>query len=177
MIVPSGYSETEVLRVMNRVASTLSHRCSFGSFTPADTAQQAMVYALEALDRFDPTRLFNLKRDQFWRCDSVCPRCFDGDYCTGTAKPCEKFANWYKRNQAKANLSKPGPGGEPVQAFHLDDPDEIASMNELMLKIDEELEIELRAPYLQMRAGCRVDERTRARVEKRIRQIVGNDLA
>lgn len=189
MIVPSGYTEADVLRTLDKVASVLSHKYSFGSFTPADTAQQARLFGLEALAKYDPdrplenflmvhckNRLFNVKRDQHWRCESPCKRCIDGDYCTGTDVPCKRFANWNSRNRAKASLSNTGAGGLSPEAFIENDPSENAAVAELLAKVDRELDEELRADWQRMREGEEVPKRIRARLEAEIKMILGADL-
>ena len=125
-------SEEEVLQVINNVANRLAGRFKFGYHDLDDMRQQARLFALEGIDRYDEkkwkkplenflwthvrNRLFNYKRDKYERPDKPCLRCPIGAYDLTCASECQEFEDklecapykgWVIRNESKRNLMKP----------------------------------------------------------------------
>ena len=77
--------EAEFLEVLDKITKKLIHKFRFGYHNAEDMKQQASIFALEALDRYDGkrpleiflwthvrNRLFNFKRNNYQRPDSPC---------------------------------------------------------------------------------------------------------
>lgn len=83
MKIPNGFTEQEVMKIINTVINSLAGGFVFGCHTKSDIKQEAFVFALEALPGFDgkrpldgflfqavKNRLINFKRDNYFRPDS-----------------------------------------------------------------------------------------------------------
>src|SRR5579884_2932262 len=201
MHLPHHMNEKDVLACIERVVSLLGHRFSFPGYDAEDIEQEGRIMALEALPRYDPRpdadgrptrplanflmahvrrRLLNLKRDHYRRSDAPCKACHAGTEHERDRR-CEVYAEWKARNDAKAKLARPldisgvgdGHAGTRVES----DVAATAEMNEMLGRIDRHLDVELRAAYLQMRAGKSVPRDRRVAVEHAVRHILGDAVA
>lgn len=198
MTIPPGHTEASVLKAIEKAVNILAPSFVFGPYVLDDIKQEGFVFALEALEkgRYDPTRplenylythicnrFCNLKRNRFRRNDPPCAKCHAGDVCPDAipGDSCPKYRFWRERNQSKANLCS------PISLDHISDERERrtranstveadAEIGELLDRIDEKLPIELRQPYLQMRAGVSVPKPVRLKVERAIIEICGGAI-
>jgi DNA-directed RNA polymerase specialized sigma24 family protein len=194
MKIPPGKTEAEVLKAIEKAANILAPSFVFGSYDVSDIKQHCYVAAIEALDKdkYNPemplenflyacirNALVRLKRDKYRRNDPPCKRCHAGEPCqdAGHARQCPKYKAWFDRNAAKANLAN------PISVEHVSDERERraraesraesdAEIAELLQRIDEQLPVELRATYLQMRAGVSVSKGKRLQVEAAVKDIL-----
>ncbi len=192
MKVPPGYTEEEVLAVLQRIADSVAYEFAFGSFTPDDIRQQAIVEGLEGLPRFDPdrplenflrvhirNRLLNLIRKESRRSDPPCKTCHRGHSCQFATKggTCEKYAAWNDRNNKKAILARgagdAGCAEPPVQ----DAVEDTAAFDEMTTRINNELPPALRADYLRMLAGQNIPKARRLKVEEAVALILREGYA
>jgi DNA-directed RNA polymerase specialized sigma24 family protein len=169
-------------------------------FDLEDIKQEARLFALEALPRYDPrpgpdgkptrplenfvcrhvkNRLLNMRRNLLRRADppcSICHRAQGGSTEHPDGQICKKYAAWKKRNDAKASLMSPSfldtavPLPDRGSRRPVEDETELKEMLEL---IDRKLDIELRGTYLQMRAGRPVSQSRRKAVVEAVREILG----
>ncbi len=193
MKYPPGKTEEEVLAAIEKAVRMLAPSFVFGYFGIDDISQQARLYGLQAIasGKYDPARplenwlyihirnrLINLRRDKLRRSDPPCRRCHDGNPCGETGTICQKYAEWLGRNNSKANLM------QPINIDHVSDEKESrarlestvvqdAELNEVIERIDAALPVELRATYLQMRAGVSVPRARREAVMEAVRAILG----
>lgn len=133
MKIPKGMTESEVLTSIDRIANGLAYKYKFGYYSIEDMKQEARIEAMDALERYDPSkgkletflwthvnnRLYNLKRNKFARPDKPCLNCPLNAYdphnlkstnqCTAydDRADCAPFANWEKRNSSKKNIMSP----------------------------------------------------------------------
>lgn len=134
MRVPNGYTEEQVLAIIETIVNKLAYSYKFGYYDVDDIKQEGRILAIEVLNKevFDNTRPLEnflythlrnrystLKRDKFSRLQSPCPSCpfFDpnnlkschGNQCSAFADKmeCTKWAIWINRNAAKRNLVEP----------------------------------------------------------------------
>lgn len=186
MKVPPGYTEAEVLAILERVANSVSHEFAFASYTHEDIRQEAIVIGLEALPEFDPARplenylrvcvrnrLLNLIRKESRRSDAPCKACHRGYGCKEAGDSvCQRYADWSALNNAKATLAKGageiGSAEPPVQ----DTIEDHASFDELTTRINNELPPALRADYLRMLAHQPIPKARRLKVEEAVTQIL-----
>jgi hypothetical protein len=193
MNLPHGKTEAEVLLAIEKAVNILAPSFVFGYFDLDDIKQQGRVYALQALAAggYDPSRplenflyahirnrYINLRRDKLRRSDAPCLRCHAGDPCGEDGQTCRRYDDWLARNQAKANILR------PLDIEHIADERERrarvastvcedAERDELLRRIDEQLPVELRSSYLQMRAGVSIPRARRLVVEAAVKEILG----
>lgn len=131
MKIPKGYTEAQVLEIIEKIVNTLASSFRFGYMDVDDLKQEGRIFALELIekDKYDPTkplenflythvrnRYLNFKRDKFSRYEPPCYGCpfFDPknlkstnhNQCSAFANKndCEKWDTWSKRNSSKRNL-------------------------------------------------------------------------
>jgi DNA-directed RNA polymerase specialized sigma subunit len=126
--IPKGYTEEEVVDILNRVAAGLATKFKFGYHDIEDMKQQAILEGLDALSRYDggqgplenflwvhvKNRLFNFKRDNYERISKPCYKCplkkYDKEndsceiYNDDELQECRFYAKWIKINDARRNL-------------------------------------------------------------------------
>lgn len=134
MLIPEGYTEAEVTKIIRRVVSSLAETFRFGYYEIEDIKQEGFVLAIELLNKggFDASkpldkylfthirrRLINLKRDKFSRHEIPCKKCpfYSPDNSKSPWKneceifenkmDCEKWSKWVNRNESKKSLSTP----------------------------------------------------------------------
>jgi DNA-directed RNA polymerase specialized sigma24 family protein len=192
----SPSSEAEFLAALKKINRRLAPTFVFGCYDVADIEQQAAVFALEALPKYDPggfdedgnprrrldnflfihvrNRLINFYRDKCHRNDPPCARCHGGEPCADAdGKACPKYEAWQKRNRAKADIMRPvglslvGEEQEPRRR-----PEDSPELSEAKLLIDRRLPTELRPDYLRMLAGERLSPPRRRHVEEAVREIL-----
>jgi len=190
MFIPEGKTESEVLEAIERQVEAVSPSFAFGYWGVEDVKQEARKFALEVLEKYDPSRpldnflyrhiknrLINLKRDKFRRPEAACPSCAAGNYCVvdnGMSTPCKRHQELVSRNRAKAGLMRPM-GMESVPEENGAVEDEMRhelEKEELHREIDCRLPVELRGAYLRILAGCVVPKSRRMEVGKAVEGIL-----
>lgn len=193
MKLPEGVTETEFLRATEKVIRILARSFVFGYFQLADIKQQATLFAIEAMERYDTSRslegflythiknrLINFRRDKFRRNDTPCKSChnsIEGETEHPDRQYCDKYKAWLKRNSAKQNIMN------PLDITNISDENEPTTRSEstvvenverseLLALIDMKLDPELRSIYLQMQAGESVPKAKREQVEKAVLDIL-----
>lgn len=190
MELPEGITEQQLMEAIENAVRILGPSFTFGIYELEDIRQEAMLEGMRVIARYDASRpldnfiytcvrnrLIRLKRDKLRRNDFPCKLCHaaegnrslheDGQFC-------QKHLAWKKRNDAKAHLMRP---------LGLDHHDEEKSrheeavvskveLREILSIIDEHLDVDLRATYLQMRAGKSVPPARRLAVENAVREIL-----
>ena len=189
MNYPHDLTEEQVMAAMNKAVALLAQTFSFGYFDSDDIRQEAYIFGLEALPRYDPNRplenflyshirnrLINFKRDKYHRTDPRCKICAEhGKHPDGSV--CTKYAAWKKRNSSKQNLMR------PLDIQNLSDENEKsvrhshniideATLTEARDLIDKNLSVELRSIYLRIKAGESVPKAKRVKLEIALRDLI-----
>jgi DNA-directed RNA polymerase specialized sigma24 family protein len=200
MKLPPNVTENDFVVATDKIVNLLAHSFKFGYYEAEDIKQQARLFAIEAMERYDPTRpldnflyshvknrLINFRRDKFRRNDPPCLDCHNslpGETRHEDRQYCEKYIIWFKRNATKQNIMNPLDLGNisdeqeantRVESSVLDD----IEIAELKRMIDVKLPIELRTIYLQMLdpdTRSSVPKAKRLLVERAIQEIVGESL-
>lgn len=192
--LPPGLSEREVLDAIERTVHLLAGKFVFGMYSVEDIEQEGRMEAVRILARYDASRpldnylyscvrnfYLRLQRDKLRRtADPPCRLCHEAE---GGRPPheggwCPKYLAWRERNDAKANLMQPLDieHGEEPRSRSDSEVEESVELKDLLARIDERLDVELRADYLQMKAGRPVPRPRRLAVENAVRTILGEDL-
>lgn len=180
----------EVLETINKVVSKIAYKFRFGVNDIDDIKQQARLFCLEALDRFEPernkklynflythahNRLINYKRDNYSRFQSPCLKCpFYDEFMQKSRNKCmaftdkmecEKWSVWSKSNQSKKSIVAAPNLGDEYEDCAVDESDMLFSLSkkEIMEILDVEIPMEFRADYQRLKQGASLPK---ARFEK-----------
>jgi hypothetical protein len=201
MKIPEGMNESEVVESIQKVARNLAPSFVFGYLSSEDIEQEAVIFGIEALEKFDSTksaletflytcvrnRLISYKRDNFHRSSPPC-KC---EICRNAETEaegmnCPRFAAWMERNRAKKVIMEPlsmsrkvGPGKEHptsktvvIQNDNGYDISEVVARRELLRIIDEHLPISYRIDYCRMLEGLSVAKPKREKLLEIIKDII-----
>jgi DNA-directed RNA polymerase specialized sigma subunit len=177
----NGVDEDEFLRVIDIITNKLAHKFKFGYHSFDDMKQQASIFAIEALEKYDKSRplenflwthirnrLFNYKRDNYQRPDKPCLTCpfYDAhrqkslSQCSQfeDKQNCEPYLGWYNRNNTKKNIMDTMNIDDlnAPSAISNNDTKDIASNNEIIKLLDEKIPAEYRELYLKMKYNAKL---------------------
>jgi hypothetical protein len=194
--LPNDVSNEKFLEVLDNISKRLGHKFKFGYHDFEDMKQQAAIFALEGLERYDNTkplenflwthvrnRLFNYKRNNYQRPDKPCQTCpfFDKAYkcsnnqCSEYANKldCSLYASWASRNEAKKNIMQPSYiENDPLNKntnFLLS-----IENNEIIKYLDDNIISEYRESYLRLRHGEKIPKQQLVRLQKYIETLMEN---
>ena len=172
MKIPKGMSESEVLEVINKIADRYAYKFRFGYFEAEDIRQEAVIIAMEALDRYEEgrplenflavhvkNRLTNFKRDKYYR------------------QTKENSEAQKKHNKSKKFLM------EPLDIYNIRDEQEMnmriddefvddCEQDEIIQIINMNLDVGLRSDYLRIKDGCYVAKPRREKILEEINNIL-----
>lgn len=182
----NGVSEEEFLKVLDNISKRLGHKFKFGYHSYEDMKQQAAIFALEGLEKYDNkrplenflwthvrNRLFNYKRDNYQRPDKPCLSCvFYDAHCAESINQCkeyndktncEEYNTWNNRNTNKKNIMKPV-GIEDLKEQNVNVPKlsstqsilELVSDQQILKLLDENIPAQHRSTYLKLKYGDKV---------------------
>ena len=184
--LPHNISEEEFILAINNVTKKLGHKFKFGYHSFEDMKQQATIFALECLSRYDKSRplenflwthvrnrLFNYKRDNYQRPDKPCLKCEHYDpHLKSSTNNCAKFCNktdcelyrlWESRNNNKKNLMTPQYIEDNSLFSENDNFISNIANKEIIDIIDQNIPTSERENYLKLKNGIKI---TRAELSK-----------
>ena len=172
MKIPKGMTEKEVLEIINKVASRYAHKFRFGYFEADDIRQEAVIIAMEALERYEEgrplenflavhvkNRLNNFKRDKYYRQSKVDSNAQE------------------KHNNSKKFLMEPldisNIRDEKEDNMRVEDDFVIDfEQQEVLRIIDQNLDVSLRSDYLRIKDGVYVPKPRRKQIYEEIDTIL-----
>lgn len=180
------YNVDEIIAIIDKIVTILGQGFSFGYFDINDIRQEARLFGLEAMGRYDnkrpvenflyshiKNRLINFKRDKFHRSDPPCKICHEnGNH--GNGEYCDKYKAWKKRNSSKQNLMRPYDISS-VSDKSIEKESNIihdVATQEMLELIDEKLPIDLRQVYLQLMSGISISKAKKKQLEIHIKSIL-----
>lgn len=190
--MPDGFTEEEVISIIDNIARRICRKFKFGYYDTDDIKQEARLFALQALEKYDGVRnlegflwvhvknhLSNLKRNKFERRTPPCVECKNscnphGDQDTND---CLVYRKWRQRNDSKKNLMSPIEYGlvrditEDGMKNHIS-PEDIAVRQELSDSIDENLPPLYRRDYAKLLLGIQIPKSKRTELQEVIRLII-----
>ncbi len=194
--LPHNIDEKEFVEILHRIVKKLGYKFIFGYHSYEDMYQQAAIFAIEGLEKYDSSkplenflwthlrnRLFNFKRDNFKRPDKPCLNCphFDKDYAVSDNQcgkysqvlDCSLYKKWYIRNSSKQNIMKPTSlENEKVVSSGESSIFGDISNSELLSKIEKELRGEYREIYLKIKHGTKVNRADTKKLQKFIQENI-----
>jgi hypothetical protein len=193
--LPNNVSEEDFLRVLDTISKKLGHKFKFGYHDFDDMKQQAAIFAIEGLERYDNSRplenflwthvrnrLFNYKRNNYQRPDKPCITCpfYDKHYnCSSNQcsefkdkTECELYSSWSSRNDAKKNIMKPSYIEHDIQNnSHLFQDIE---NNEIINFLDTQVSSEYRESYLKLKHGEKIPKQQLIKLQNHIDSLMKN---
>lgn len=188
--------EEDFLQALDNISKKLIYKFKFGYHEIDDMKQQAAIFALEGLENYDNkrplenflwthvrNRLFNFKRDNYFRPDNVCVGCpfFDPKFKKSTNQ-CSKFTNkndcsiyaqWTDRNSIKKSIM------QPTNIDHSDNDlkssnniFDFISNNELLSIIEDKIHTKHRETYLKLKGGSKVSKQDLKKLQDHITEIL-----
>ena len=174
----------EHMEIIETVANRLSSKFKFGFHEIDDMMQQARLFALEGLKNYDGVRplenflwthvrnrLFNFKRNNYFRPEKPCETCplLEKGQCTGYSNmmECDLYYKWINRRDKKQALMGNTASYE-VADENETDLSVLIDSKELYNKIDSNLSIDYREDWLRLANGLKI---TLIRNEKLLAEI------
>lgn len=192
--LPNSVSEEEFLKVLDNISKRLGHKFKFGYHEFDDMKQQAAIFALEGLEKYDNTRplenflwthvrnrLFNYKRNNYQRPDKPCFTCpfYDKAYkCSNNQcsefkdkMECQLFAAWSNRNDAKKNIMQPTYIEHDIQNSSSSLVESIQNQ-EIIKFLDENVSVEHRENYLKLKHGDKILKQQLTKLQNHIQSLM-----
>ncbi len=194
--LPNNVDEAEFLKVLDNISKRLGHKFKFGYHEFDDMKQQAAIFAMEGLEKYDNSRplenflwthvrnrLFNYKRNNYQRPDKPCLTCpfFDKLYqcsknqCSkfSDKSECELYTSWSNRNDTKKNIMQPGYIEHDPQhsATHFTS---LIQNQEIIKFLDENIISEHRETYLKLKHGTKIPKQQLIKLQNHIKDLMEN---
>jgi DNA-directed RNA polymerase specialized sigma24 family protein len=186
-------TEQEFLEVLDNISKRLVHKFRFGYHDIDDMKQQAAIFALEGLEKYDNSRplenflwthvrnrLFNYKRNNYQRPDKPCATCplYDPDLkissnqCAkySNKQDCEPYSAWSQRNESKKNIMQPSYIEYDME--HSNNLDLLIQNNEIINFLDANIHADYRESYLRLKHGEKITKNKIIKLQKHIQELI-----
>lgn len=191
-------TEDQFIQAVNNISKKLIYKFKFGYHDIDDMKQQAMIFALEGLQNYDSdrplenflwthirNRLFNFKRDNYFRPNNICLDCpfFDPNFKLSNNQ-CSKFVNKYdceiyndndNRNSVKKNIMHPTNIDNALDTHDQNNFFELISNKELINLIEEKIETKYRELYLKVKGSIKISKQEMAKLKDHLLEILKNN--
>lgn len=192
-------SEAEVLEVFEQVTNKLAEKFKFGYRDKDDMKQEAIILAMEGLERYDGkrplanflyihvrNRLCNYKRKHYIRIEKPCTRCplkafLPPDKCKvyEDMMDCNLYERWHERNIIKRNLANTleynqvdyTDTTENNMKYNIDDAENI-DKKEILKIINKDLPANLRKSYTMMMNGIKINKKDEDTLKSAILELL-----
>ncbi len=188
----NSVSEEDFLNTLDIITKKLVYKFKFGYHDIDDMKQQAAIFALEGLEKYDHSRplenflwthvrnrLFNYKRDHYQRPDKPCLSCplyrpNNGESDCSQFKDkmnCNAYKIWFTRNNSKKNIMKPGyiDNSDPQQSS--DFINEISNQ-EIIDYLEDNLPTKYREIYLKLKHGAKISKNDKTKLQNYIKNNI-----
>jgi hypothetical protein len=185
MNIPIGYTEEEVLEIIDGVSTSLARKYTFGIYAVEDIKQEAFIISLEAIKKFNGSvplgvflrkhlnnRLKDFKRDNSFRINHKCKKCDEFN------NECESCCRAQQTQDIKKNILNPIDieiiSNEQATYYEGSLIDTL-EMIEIVDKINLYLPVEYREDYLRIKENLYVPKSRKEEIEKIIIEIIEDD--
>jgi len=171
--------DEELIKVINKIANRLASIYKFGYHELEDMKQQAWQIALEGLDDYDGkrplenflwthvrNRLYNFKRDNYFRPEKPCDKCplLVNAKCTqfNDRMECDLYSRWYKRAEKRKSLMS----SVEYNDQNYTDEDVISKLDKQQIfeQIDYHMPVELREYWIRFLHGLKLNKAKREQI-------------
>ncbi len=190
-------SEEELVKTIDKIVTRLACKFRFGYHDIEDIKQQARLYCLEALPRYDEkrpldnflysharNRLINFKRDNLTRYDKPCLGCpFYDPHCDKSISKCAEFSDkteckewkkWTTTNTRKKNIMEGIELQDNSESLLREEKEQFED-SELYKLIREHLDVMLLGDFLRMiSGGVHISGQRRRKVQEAIVKILSD---
>tara|TARA_B100002019_G_scaffold73571_1_gene63555 strand:+ start:8821 stop:9441 length:621 start_codon:yes stop_codon:yes gene_type:complete len=183
-------SDEQFLATLDIITKKLVYKFKFGYHDIEDMKQQAAIFALEGLKKYDHSRplenflwthirnrLFNYKRDNYQRPDKPCVTCplyQPNNHISDCSEfkdklNCKSYKSWFHRNNSKKSIMQPiyienqDPENKKNFIDHL-------SNQELIENIEELLPIKYRETFLKIKYGNKVSKNEKVKLQNYLKK-------
>ena len=189
MKIPDGYTEEQVVQIIEKISSRLANKFKFGYHQLDDMKQQAALFAWEGLDNYDGVRplenflwvhvhnrLYNFKRNNFSRLDKPCLNCplsaFVNSKCTmyQELNDCEYYSKWNARNEIKKNLMSTKESQEVIDIR--ENQNNEVDYKEIFNLIDKNIPLNMREDWIRYTNKLKLSKTKRIHLTKLILTIL-----
>lgn len=194
-ILPNNVTQEEFLIVLENISKRLAHKFRFAYHNIEDMKQQAAIFAIEGLEKYDKSRplenflwthvrnrLFNFKRNNYQRPDKPCLTCplYDKMFVSSDSQclkykdkiDCSLFSSWQIRNETKKNIIQPTSIEGDV--FFGKNTNTIEGMNQkdIIMFLDIHIQPEYRESYLRLKHGTKIPKHQLEKLKLHIAKIM-----
>ena len=200
--LPHNVSEEEFLVVLDNISKRLAYKFQFGYHSFEDMKQQAAIFALEGLEKYDNkrplenflwthvrNRLFNYKRDNYQRPDKPCISCkFYDKHCKQSTNQCLEYSNkddceeynaWNQRNSSKKNIMKPVGIDDVSENMDISQKNysilDVVANEQIVDLLDRAIPAQHRETYLKLKHGDKVYKSDLIKLIKIIKTILSEN--
>ena len=193
-ILKNKVTEEEFLKVLDNISKRLGHKFKFGYHDFDDMKQQASIFALEGLEKYDNSRplenflwthvrnrLFNYKRNNYQRPDKPCLTCpfYDKHYTCSNNQcsefkdktQCDLYTSWAVRNDAKKNIMQPSYIEHDIQTNNNNLVKNLQN-KEIINFLDINICSEHRENYLKLKHGEKISKQNLTKLQNHIRYLM-----
>jgi DNA-directed RNA polymerase specialized sigma subunit len=189
-------TEEQFLQAVENISKKLIYKFKFGYHELEDMKQQAMLFALDGLKKYDSdrplenflwthvrNRLFNFKRDNYGRPDNVCVGCplYDPERKKSTnccakfenKNDCEIYYEWASKKDTQKNILSPTSIDMHDSEYSNDgDISDMISNKEMITFINDNIHTKYRETYLRLKGGSKVPKVAILQLRKHIQQLL-----
>lgn len=171
-------TDQEFIDVLNKVTQKLIYKFKFGYHEIEDMRQQAAIFALQAMEKYDNkrplenflwthirNRLFNFKRDNYQRPDKP-------NIKSQEEESINLFNSWESRNERKKNLSKTNVIPEGYDASTSSNFVTNISNQELLDLIESQLSYQYREIFIRVKYGDKVKATELKKLQNQVQKIL-----
>lgn len=193
--LPHNVSQEEFLKVLDNISNRLSHKFRFAYHDIEDMKQQAAIFAIEGLEKYDTSRplenflwthvrnrLFNYKRNNYQRPDKPCLTCplYDKNYkmslnqCSKYTdkNECDLYKAWSNRNDAKKNIIQPTHIEEDIHPTKSKDLSTLVQNQEIIKFLDTYIISDHRESYLKLKHGQKIPKQQLEKLKNHILSLM-----
>ncbi len=197
MFVPEGYTENQLINLIEGVVRSLASHFVFAYYTVDDLVQEGFIFAMNALPRYNPNnksrcslenfirihvrnRFINLQRNKYFRQKIPCLNCdfYKKDVnlnelvCSynGGENYCDRWQLWIKRNSRKRDLA---------ESYEYEDSEYIKEDNlgdlicdEISKYVSDRIPLDIRSDYLRFIEGYKLSKQRREYIKSVIIDII-----
>lgn len=188
-------TQQEFVTALENISKKLVYKFKFGYHSIEDMKQQAAIFAMEGLQNYDNSRplenflwthvrnrLFNYKRDNYYRPDNVCAGCpfFDPmnklstNQCSqfSNKNDCDIYGQWASRNTLKKNIMQPSNIENEYDMSNNSNFFNNISNKEIIDIIEDKIHTKYRESYLKLKAGNKISKQELSKLKTHIQSLI-----